>query len=239
MNSENSSGSRSGEAPLGRSLASVVLFIHCFCLAVSLTANHAPSSLQERLLYVFRPYTQLLNFDVSFVRFDLTQETADDADQRIEYLPEGRDAADAQAWTLLQAGSRGSDRQHRYQRLAGLMSFFGAREDDATTAVFASSVATHLDRQRHEPIDQIRVRRHLLQAQEQVQGTEVNQRDPNHASFFQDVYRAQVIEGGAAVQKVEERGQVAPPTRASSQAPRRTESRGLVPQIPSEKPPAN
>ena len=132
-----------------RSIASLVLFIHLFCLAVALTANQAPSPLQERLLFVFRPYTQLLNFDVSFVRFDLTQETADDADQRIEYLPEGRAVTDADAWVLLSGGIRGSDRQHRYQRLATLMSFFRAREDDSTTAVLASAVATHLYQQRH------------------------------------------------------------------------------------------
>jgi hypothetical protein len=212
-----------------RSIASLVLFIHLFCLGVALTANQAPSPLQERLLYVFRPYTQLLNFDVSFIRFDLTQETGDDADQRIEYLPENKDPANPADWVLLGSGARGTDRWQRYQRLAGVMSFFAAREDDATAAVFASAIATHLHQQQGVAIDQIRVRRHLLQSPDQVRGADVAQRDPSSPNFFQEVYRAQVIDGGAAVQKVEERGQVAPPTRASGQPSVRNESRGAIP----------
>jgi len=229
MHSESTPGeSATTSNSTARSIASLALFIHLFCLAVALTANQAPSPLQERLLFVFRPYTQLLNFDVSFVRFDLTQETADDADQRIEYLPEGQAVTDADAWVLLSGGIRGGDRQHRYQRLAMLMSFFGAREDDSTTAVLASAVATHLYQQRTEPIDQIRVRRHLLQSPDQVRGIDASQRNPSSPAFFQDVYRAQVIEGGVAVQKVEERGQVAPPTRASGQPSRSNENRGTT-----------
>lgn len=224
--------------PTQRSIASLVLFIHLFCLGVALAANQAPSALQERLLYVFRPYTQLLNFDVSFIRFDLTQETGDDADQRIEYLPENKDPANAADWVLLGQGPRGSDRWQRFQRLAGVMSFFASREDDATTAVFASSIATHLHQQ-GITIDQIRLRRHLLQTPEQVRGADSAQRDPDSASFFQEVYRAQVIDGGAAVQKVEERGQVAPPTRASGQPAVRNESRGAIPATKSETPATN
>ena len=229
MNSDSTPGDNATWNSTARSVASLVLFIHLFCLAVALTANQAPSPLQERLLFVFRPYTQLLNFDVSFIRFDLTQETADDADQRIEYLPEGKAATDTNAWMLLSDGIRGGDRQHRYQRLATLMSFFGAREDDSTTAVLASAVSTHLYQQRGAPIDQIRVRRHLLQTPEQAGGVDASQRNPSSPAFFQEVYRAQVIEGGAAVQKVEERGQVAPPTRASGRNPRSVPTRSSPP----------
>ncbi|MFO0902588.1 MAG: hypothetical protein U0939_06285 [Pirellulales bacterium] len=211
-----------------RSIASLALFVHLFCLALVLTSNQAASPLQQRLLFVFRPYTQLLNFDVSYTRFDYTQETIDDADQRIEYLPEGKSNAQASDWVHLTAGSPGSDRLQRYQRLAGVMSFFASREDDGTTAVIAAAIGTHLYRH-DEPIDEIRVRRHVLQTPDQVRGTSVAERDPFDPMFFQDVYRAQVIDGGEAVQKVEERGQVAPPTRASGQSPRRSEGRGAVP----------
>ncbi len=223
--SDNPSG---GWNPTVRSVASLVLFIHLFCLALVLTSNQAASPLQQRLLFLFRPYTQLLNFDVSYTRFDYTQETIDDTDHRIEYLPEGKSATEPNDWVHLTAGAPGSDRRQRHQRLAGIMSYFASRDDDGTTAVIASAVSSHLD-QNGSPIDQIRVRRHVLQTPDQVQGTNVNERNPNHPMFFQDVYRAQVIEGGGAVQKVEERGQVAPPTRASGQSGRRTEGRGAIP----------
>ena len=216
-----------------RSVASLALFIHLFCLALVLTSNQAASPLQQRLLFVFRPYTQLLNFDVSYTRFDYTQETIDDADQRIEYLPAGKSNSEASDWVHLTAGVPGSDRLQRFQRLAGVMSYFASREDDGTTAVIAAALGAHLYRN-GEPIDEIRIRRHVLQTPDQVQGTSVAERDPNSSMYFQDVYRAQVIDGGDAVQKVEERGQVAPPTRASGQSTRRNEGRGAVPGIRAE-----
>ena len=227
MKSESSSTGADESSPL-RSLASLLIFIHLFCLAVAISANQAPSPLQERLLEIFRPYTQLLNFDVSFIRFDLTQETADDADHRIEYLPEGEDPANADAWVQLTAGPKGSDRRIRYQRLAGLTNFFGSRGDDATCAVFASAIGTHLAQQRQQPIDQLRLRLHLLQSPEQIVSANLEDRNPNSTRFFQELYRARVIDGGLAVQKVEDATQVAPTVRASGQPARRAESRGGV-----------
>jgi hypothetical protein len=227
MKSDSMSHREAESSPL-RSLASLLIFIHLFCLAVAITANQAPSPLQERLLEIFRPYTQLLNFDVSFIRFDLTQETADDADHRIEYLPEGADPANAEAWVQLTAGVKGSDRRLRYQRLAGLTNFFGSRGDDATCAIFASAIGTHLAQQRQQPIDQVRLRLHLLQSPEQIVSANLEERDPNSSRFFQELYRARVIDGGLAVQKVEDATQVAPTVRASGQPARRADSRSGV-----------
>jgi hypothetical protein len=227
MKSESTSADEAESSPL-RSLASLLIFIHLFCLAVAITANQAPSRLQERLLEIFRPYTQLLNFDVSFIRFDLTQETADDADHRIEYLLEGQDPATADNWVPLTAGIKGSDRRLRYQRLAALTNVFGARGDDATCAVFASAIGVHLAQQRQQPIDQLRLRLHLLQSPDQLVSANLDERNPNSARFYQELYRARVIDGGLAVQKVEDATQVAPTVRASGQPARRPESRSGV-----------
>jgi hypothetical protein len=196
-----------------QSLGSVLLFAHLFFLAVSLSANQAPSAMQNRLLSVFRPYIRLLNFDVAFVRFHLTHASGIDAEHRIEYLPAGANAQDADAWVPLMDGARGSDRLARYQRLGDLLAMLGSSEEGTASAEVVSAVGTHLVKQAEQPVDQIRSRRHLLQSPEDLTGANLDRRDPNDPSFFQEVYRAQVVDLGGerlGVQKVESLGQVAP-----------------------------
>lgn len=223
MNSRDARTSQDGASAWGqttRSVASLLLFIHLFCIAVALAANHSPSRLQDRLLTVFRPYTRLLNFDITFVRYDLTQAAPDDAEPRIEYLPAGKAADQDTNWELLGSGPRGGERWARYQRLAWLMAFYGSREENAPAARLSQSIAEHLAGPADTPIAQLRSRRHLLQAVEDVDGTNAARRNPNDASYFVEVYRAETIvdpdSKQVLVQKVEERGQVAPPRGASA-----------------------
>lgn len=196
-----------------QSVGSVLLFAHLFFVAVALAANQAPSNLQRRLLSVFRPYVRLLNFDVTFHRFFLTHATALDAEHRIEYLPQGADPSDAAAWVPVEAGVRGSDRLARYQRLADMFALLGAEDDGTIAAEIASSISTSIQRVDEQPVEQIRSRRHLLQSPDEVAGINTTRRDPFDPSYFQEVYRAQVLDLGGerlGVQKVEARGQVAP-----------------------------
>ena len=55
-----------------RTVISLLLFCHLFCVVVVLSASYAPSVLQARLLRVLRPYTQTLNLDLDFTPYDLT-----------------------------------------------------------------------------------------------------------------------------------------------------------------------
>lgn len=195
-----------------QSAGSVLLFGHLFFLVVAMSANQAPSALQERLLSVFRPYVRLLNFDVSYTRFHLTHAAVVDAEHRVEYLPAGASPQDNDAWVLMTAGARGSDRLARYQRLGDLLAMLGSGDDGTASALIASAVGTNLTREGN-PVEQIRSRRHLLQDPEDLSGVDTSRRDPNDASFFMEVYRAQVLDLGGArlgVQKVEQRSQVAP-----------------------------
>lgn len=60
---------------LGRSLASLALTIHLFCVGVVLAAscpNFRRSALQNRLVALFAPYTQLLYFDPDFTPYYYT-----------------------------------------------------------------------------------------------------------------------------------------------------------------------
>lgn len=62
-----------------RSLISVLLFAHLFCVLVVLSSNYRRSPLLSRLVSFFAVYTQALNFDPNFTPFHLTTgQTADD-----------------------------------------------------------------------------------------------------------------------------------------------------------------
>lgn len=220
-------GESTGWSANQKSVASLVLFIHLFCMAVALGANHAPSALQNRLLTVFRPFTRLLNFDVSQIRFDLTQEAPDDTDPRIEYLPPGKNPVESGDWVPVGRGMRGSDRWTRYQRLANLLGIAGTGEDTDSAARVTQAVGEYLAIRQGVELSQIRCRRHQLQLRSEAAGAG-ERRNPDDPSFFQEAYRAQVAVDKTTrevlVQKVEERGQVAPPTRASGRATSPTRS---------------
>jgi hypothetical protein len=63
-----------------RSVISLVLFIHLFCVAVVLSSNFRRSRLQARLVSLFAPYTQLLCFDPDFTPYYFTLGRSSDDD---------------------------------------------------------------------------------------------------------------------------------------------------------------
>jgi hypothetical protein len=203
-----------------RTPVTLVIFIHLFCVAVALYGRQAPvvypsdGMLKDRLRDKLSFYGQTLGFETA-ARFDLTQATLMDVDHRIEYLPKGEDPANNANWQLLSQGMRGSDRYQRSQRLADVLAFLGTLEEDEQRSVLATNIGMFLLHQQSTPIDYLRSRRHLLQRPEDLTGTP-SQQDPNDATRFQEVYRAQLIDFGNGLlrpQRVEERGQVAPPTK--------------------------
>lgn len=68
-NQSDSSGDLSDNT---RTFASLLLFVHLFCVAVVLSSNFIPSALQQRLVEVVAPYTKTLHLDPNFVPFQLT-----------------------------------------------------------------------------------------------------------------------------------------------------------------------
>ena len=207
-----------------RSIASVLLFIHLFCILVALSANHASSPLQRRLLGIFRPYTTLLNFDHGHVRYDLTQGTADDAESRLEFLaatPTDPTRSE-ERWQQLQAGMRGSDRAERYRRLATLLNSAADRDDTNVAAIIGQALGAHLLAHHSLQLSEFRGRRHLLQTPEDLSDPGNSRYQPDDPAHFAEVYRGQAIvdrdRGEVLIQRVEERGQVAPPWSPASAA---------------------
>jgi hypothetical protein len=174
-----------------RTVGSFLLFVHLFIIVVCLSSHWAPSVLQRRLLDTFRPYAQLLNFDLDGTRFYLTHAALADVDHRIEVLPDGRNDAVDDHWHNLARGFRGSERYHRYQRLADTMAYF--EEQEETTALIAQAVARCYLRQEQTRIRQLRCRRHLLQSWTVFDEADPARQDPWDPSYLTTVYRADVI----------------------------------------------
>jgi hypothetical protein len=205
-----------------RTVVSLAVFIHLFCVFVTLYGGQSNSTqfedmLKDRLRTKLAFYGQSLGFDTT-ARFDLTQATIVDVDHRVEFLLDGEDPAVEANWKLLRSGIRGSDRYTRYQRFADTMAMYGANENDERIAILVADVGKQLLLQAGQRISFLRVRRHLVQRPADLTGTPAQQ-NPNDSSRFEEVYRAQLIDfgdGELRPQKVEERGQVAPPTQEQS-----------------------
>lgn len=211
---------RGAPSELVRSVVSLMLFMHLFCVFVALTANYAASDLQSRILSVLRFYTQTLNFDLNQTPYQLTHAEPIDVDHRIEVLPAEMDENDPLAWFELSAeGFRGGERQKRYQRLGELMDMSVELGRDDRVALLASSVGAYYLNQRGVKPKQIRCRRHSLVPLEAF--TEPGSsfpRDPFAPSYFSVVYAANAVvdeeERTVEVVKIDAAGQVARPTES-------------------------
>jgi hypothetical protein len=69
MASKPSDVNSDGSPDILRSVLSVLIFIHLFCVAVVLSSNLRRSALQSRLVSIFAVYTQLLDFDPDFTPY--------------------------------------------------------------------------------------------------------------------------------------------------------------------------
>jgi hypothetical protein len=195
------------------SLASLIVFVHLFCVLIALGANLTASPLQLRVLQIFRPYLQLLNFDPEFTLFHFTHAGPNDVDHRWEVLAAADPAADDSAWQALPDAGRfhGSDDYRRRQRLARFQSEqsdVDAVGGEAAAAELARSVAEYFVHRRGLTVQEIRCRRHLLQtwAAFSEQATAAD-RDPNHPSYFDTSYAARVVSDALGNVRVVRRSQ--------------------------------
>jgi hypothetical protein len=126
-----------GPNPTLRSILSLLIFIHFFCVFVVLSSTFRRSALQSRLVSIFGPYTQVLAFDPGFFTpYYYTQgQTSDDdavivadlyseADRPIEQLEIMKTV------TLPGGGSRWLADRRRAIALAQLMAGYADPEDE-------------------------------------------------------------------------------------------------------------
>lgn len=204
-----------GPSENARTAISLVLFVHLFCVFLSLSAFLSRSRVQDQLLRFFRPYVETLNLSMRFTPpYFLSHGDLTDVDHRIEVLPEGADATRNESWLAPERGWRGGERLRRYQRLGVVLGFLSERDDPA--ALVAGDVASRMIAE-GQKVQQIRCRQHMLQYWERVSNGTAAERNPNDASYFRVPYLADVGEakgGKATISKTStERRDVASPTR--------------------------
>jgi len=131
-----------------RSIVSLVLCIHLFCVAVVLASNFRHSPLQSRLVSIFAPYTKLLDFDPEFTPYYYTlgRNSDDDTWLVIDLYPSADQSVTqqqiAQTMRVPEAGSNWLDERRRGFQLAKLLAARAdpEAEDDNITGEIARSV---------------------------------------------------------------------------------------------------
>jgi hypothetical protein len=83
MASEPNASKSDGSPDVLRSVLSILIFVHLFCVAVVLSSNLRRSALQNRLVSIFAVYTQLLDFDPDFTPYYYTFGRDIDGDARL------------------------------------------------------------------------------------------------------------------------------------------------------------
>jgi hypothetical protein len=129
--------------PTWRGVASLLIFMHFFCVFVVLSSNNLRSPLQQRLVRVFGFYTQLLNFDPDFTPYYFIEgPRSDDSVIAVDLYADHEKPASQQPLlktvTLPDRGSKLLDGQKRYLALGRLVVENSDREnpnDDVTSLV--------------------------------------------------------------------------------------------------------
>jgi hypothetical protein len=155
MASASSKPSGDGGDSTVRSIVSLLLFIHLFCVAVVLASNFRRSRLQADLVRVFAAYTQLLNFDPDLTPYYYTlgRPSDDDASLVIDLYADADKPVAAQSpmgsVRLPDGGSNWSEDRKRYFRLAKMMAISADQdtENDDISGEIARSVAARLMRE--------------------------------------------------------------------------------------------
>lgn len=205
-----------GANPNVRLAVSLAVIFHFFFVVVAMCANVAPrSELHNRLLTKFAFYTRSLNLDLDFTPYHLTHATEFDVDHRVEVLPSQQGASEEEWVVLPDKGGRGSEQYQRFQRLGRVMAML-AEEDDAISWI-ASSIGAHFLTARDTRPEQVRCRRHMLQSWTAIRGGTADERDPNSAQYFREVYLADCVvleDQRVRVNKLDDEAQVAQPARS-------------------------
>jgi hypothetical protein len=199
-------------SPQVRSLISLLLFMHLFCVFFCLFSVYAPSRFQQRLLGVLSPYTQSMNIDLDYAPYYLTRDTLLDEtfntfqerEYRVEVLPHGADATDAASWIKLGENWWGTGPSYRrLQRLAFLP--VGSTAEERQSAI-ALSLARLGEQQIGQPVARLRVRQHVPLPQVYIE--ENLPHDIDDEIWFKLAYQAIIV--GDSVLPVVPEGEAAP-----------------------------
>jgi hypothetical protein len=226
MKSADSPQPPAGPSDVTRSILSLVLFVHLFCVFTVLASTYLRSTLQSRLVSIFGVYTELLAFDPGqHIPYYYThgRPRDDDATISLDLYPAG-DVPVAQRPLIKtvafpDGGSNWLDERRRAIRLARQLAYFAEEETgrDDLAAEIARSVGSRVMREHGAAAAVLRCTRRLSQPLDlRDLFREFPADNPTAAAYDELVYAADVY--------FDEEGQVQAIRRqaAAEVAPRRT-----------------
>ncbi len=225
---------------LARSILSLVLVLHFFCVFTVLASTYLRSTLQARLVLIFGMYTELLAFDPGqFIPYFYTHGTTrdDDAIFSLDLYPAG-DVPVAQRQLIKSVafpaeGSHWLDERRRTIRLAQQLAYFADPEVDRDdlAAEIARGVGSRVMREHGAAAAVLRCTRRLSQPLDLASLLRDFPPDnPSAPAYDELVYEGDVY--------FDEEGQVQAIRRqaAAEVAPRRTAGRRREGEAPAEPP---
>ena len=155
MASAPSASKSDGSPDILRSVLSIVIFAHLFCVAVVLSSNLRRSALQSRLVKVFAIYTQLLDFDPDFTPYYYTfgRDVDNDARLVVDLYADAdlsaRDQPLVKTVTLPAHGTNWLGDRRRYFSLARIVALNSQpeNENDELTGEIAKAVGGRVMRE--------------------------------------------------------------------------------------------
>ena len=173
-----------------RSILSLAIIAHGFCVALVLSANLRPSPLQRWLVRLLAPYTQTFNFDPNFTRFHLLQGRDEEDTHVIEVVAHGEGRRVLAR--LPDAGWRGGERWKRYHALAFALAAHAYDEVDAVSGELARAMGAHFMQAEKVSRLLVRCRRHRAQPMDLQESGSINPENPYAPEYFVTVYAADV-----------------------------------------------
>lgn len=199
-------------SPQFRSLITLLLLMHLFCVFFCLFSVYAPSRFQQRLLGVLSPYTQSMNIDLDYAPYYLTRDTLLDEtfnqfqerEYRAEVLPQGADPTESSSWIKIGDEWWGTGPSYRrLQRLAFLP--VGSTSEERQSAI-ALNLARLGEKQTGQTVARVRIRQHVPLPQVYIE--EDLPYDVNDEIWFKLAYQAIIV--GDSVLPVVPEGEAAP-----------------------------
>jgi hypothetical protein len=218
-------------SPTLRSVVSLSIFLHLFCVAVVLSSNFRRSRLQSELVRIFACYTQLLDFDPQFTPYYHTLGRAIDDDTwlTIDLYAKGEERAADQPLVksvrLPEGGSNWLGDRRRHFQLARLIALYAdpESENDDMTSEIARSVAARVMRETGNHRAVFRCVRRMSQPLELADLNPGFPPDPTAPAYDVQLYEADVWideDGKLAAQKRSSAAEVAPRQPSPTTAPK-------------------
>lgn len=177
-----------------QAVASLLIFIHLFLVAIAFTSYSSASALQQRLLSVFGPYLKTFNFDVNrtygaAARYHLTHALQTDVDYTVEV--DGKVKGTVERVGIPPGGLWPRQRQQRYQALANATGWLA--EDPVVQSILPRAIAGAVLDSLGAAQGTVRCRAHYLTPLENMSSGTPAQRDPYDPSYYKIVYEADVL----------------------------------------------